>query len=122
MKNDVPEKVSPRGYPLGALFLLLTVSGMLAGLVSVAVRSNDRNWQGALVTGVVAMLLGGIIALARTTRLRPAIVVATTGLVVGGLAGSVAVLRTSLMLEAALICISASVLLIVAALIFARRG
>ncbi|MEQ8788418.1 MAG: hypothetical protein RIC55_19060 [Pirellulaceae bacterium] len=79
-----------RGIPLSALFLLLTVCGMFAGLIAVGVRHRPPYVEGpdvsGVIFGVVLPLLTIVAGIAVGGALRS---FGWIGVAIGGLAGAV---------------------------------
>jgi hypothetical protein len=85
-----------RGYPLIALFLVITACGIIASLIAPAVRAIAEGQIGgrdalysALIGTIVVMLLGGVIGLFHYQRGRGFLWGLITGAVIGVFAGPI---------------------------------
>jgi hypothetical protein len=117
-----------RGYPLGALFVLVTASAVLiAGitpLIRLAVKGEAVGWEyllAGLCTGVgCGFLVGGALGLLQFHKTLGFALGATAGTLIGGAAGAMAMLPANQMISAAIPMAAGSGLIVGVALLMRR--
>jgi hypothetical protein len=120
---------SVRGYPLGALFVLVTVCAVLLAGLSPLVQSFQRGtvsveaFFGALGIGALCgMLLGMILGLFQFRIGRGVMTGAGAGCVIGLVAGAMSLLSSQQILTAATAMTAGSGLIVAVAVMMRRTG
>ncbi|HUE73294.1 MAG TPA: hypothetical protein VMP01_20620 [Pirellulaceae bacterium] len=118
----------PRGYPIGALFVLVTVGAVLTVAVTPQIRELGR--EGANVTaaigaviagGVVGLVLGAILGMLSHRWSTGLVLGAGSGLLVGMVAGLIGTTPTQHVWRMAVAMIAGSVIIVVVAYVMRRR-
>ena len=118
------------GYPLGALFVLVTVSAVLVAGIAPLVRlvaKGDVVNPGQLVMGVLAgvnsgCLIGAALGLLQFRKLLGAALGATAGTLIGAAAGGLAMLPASQLITAAIPMTAGCGLIVGVALLMRRTA
>jgi len=116
-----------RGYPLGALFVLVTVCAVLAAgvtpLVQMVQQGNVESMPFvlALAAGALGGMVIGVIMGLMQFRMGLGVILGTTlGLILGGTAGAMSLLSAHQLLTTALAMTAGSGLIVIVAVVMRR--
>jgi hypothetical protein len=116
-----------RGYPLGALFVLVTVSGVLIAGITPLVQlasHGEAELIPLLIAAVCGMVAGGltgiVVGIHHFRRMLGAGLGLMAGIIIGGAAGIIALLPESRVLAAATAIVAGSGLVVGVALMMRR--
>jgi hypothetical protein len=117
-----------RGYPLGALFVVVATAAVLiagiAPLVRMLVAGETTDWQSALaavVSGLICgLFVGATLGLLQFRRLLGLALGSAAGTVIGAAAGAMAMLPANQLLSAAIPMAAGSGLVVGVALLMRR--
>jgi hypothetical protein len=118
----------PRGYPIGALFVLVTVGAVLTVAVTPQIRELGRGGANVAVVigavmagGVVGLVLGGILGMLSHRWSTGLALGAGTGLLLGMVAGLIGTTPAEHVPRMAVAMIVGSAIIVVVAYVMRRR-
>ena len=119
-----------RGYPLITLFLLVGACGVMAGMLTAAIRALDVTyvspsiiWRSCIIVGLLAGAAGACVGLLHHRRFRSMLLGIATGLILGAWIGVIAIVPPEQTEEMWAIGLgSALVVAIIAIIQYSRKG